>query len=80
MFHNLRNGHFLDMPRPIKTMCFRPYNLAGGVDCISCHYSDGKMHGPNEFSALLKPHPVASIMTGSLLRRREIAYATLIKL
>jgi hypothetical protein len=36
----------------------RPYDLASGVDCISCHYSEGKMHGPHASSALFKPHPV----------------------
>jgi hypothetical protein len=36
----------------------RPYNLAGGVDCISCHYLNGKMHGPHRASALFQPHPV----------------------
>lgn len=42
----------LDEPIP------RPYNLAGGVDCISCHYLEGKMHGPHKGSALFQPHPV----------------------
>ena len=29
-----------------------------GVTCISCHLSQGKMHGPHPISALITPHPV----------------------
>ena len=36
----------------------RAFNLAEGVTCISCHLSDGAMHGPHRSSALLQPHPV----------------------
>jgi Zn-finger protein len=36
----------------------RNFNRDEGVTCISCHLSQGKMHGPHKSSALLHPHPV----------------------
>lgn len=36
----------------------RPYNREGGIDCISCHFSAGKMYGPHDSSALFQPHPI----------------------
>jgi hypothetical protein len=36
----------------------RSFNRDEGVTCISCHLSQGRMHGPHKSSALLHPHPV----------------------
>ncbi len=36
----------------------RLFNREEGVTCISCHLSDGRMHGPHKSSALFQPHPV----------------------
>jgi predicted CXXCH cytochrome family protein len=36
----------------------RTFNLTSGVDCVSCHYSMGKMHGPHPSSALFQPHQI----------------------
>jgi hypothetical protein len=38
----------------------RSFNQEEGVTCISCHLSEGKMHGPHPASALLHPHPVVA--------------------
>jgi hypothetical protein len=36
----------------------RAFHQQEGVTCISCHLSEGKMHGPHASSALFTPHPV----------------------
>lgn len=36
----------------------RSFHQEEGVTCISCHLSQGKMHGPHPTSALFTPHPV----------------------
>lgn len=36
----------------------RAFHQQEGVTCISCHLSEGKMHGPHASSALFNPHPV----------------------
>ncbi len=36
----------------------RSFNREEGVSCISCHLSQGRMHGPHKSSALVHPHPV----------------------
>lgn len=36
----------------------RFFHQKEGVTCISCHLSQGKMHGPHPTSALFTPHPV----------------------
>jgi hypothetical protein len=36
----------------------RSFHQEEGVTCISCHLSQGKMHGPHTASALFTPHPV----------------------
>lgn len=36
----------------------RAFHIADGVDCLTCHYLAGKMHGPHAASAMFQPHPV----------------------
>lgn len=36
----------------------RSFNRDEGITCISCHLSQGRMHGPHKSSALFHPHPV----------------------
>jgi hypothetical protein len=36
----------------------RAFHQEEGVTCISCHLTQGKMHGPHAASALFTPHPV----------------------
>lgn len=36
----------------------RAFHRQEGVTCISCHLSEGKMHGPHPSSALFTPHPI----------------------
>ncbi len=36
----------------------RTFHQEEGVTCISCHLTQGKMHGPHAASALFTPHPV----------------------
>jgi len=36
----------------------RTFHQQEGVTCISCHLSEGKMHGPHPSSALFTPHPI----------------------
>ena len=40
------------VPRP------RTFHVAAGVDCVACHYYQGRMHGPHVSSALFQPHPI----------------------
>lgn len=36
----------------------RAFHREEGVTCVSCHLSQGTMHGPHPSSALIHPHPV----------------------
>ncbi|MDD3815733.1 MAG: multiheme c-type cytochrome [Desulfocapsaceae bacterium] len=36
----------------------RSFHRDEGINCISCHLSQGKMHGPHKSSALFSPHPI----------------------
>ncbi|MFH2122838.1 MAG: multiheme c-type cytochrome [Pseudomonadota bacterium] len=36
----------------------RSFHRDEGINCISCHLSQGKMHGPHASSALFSPHPI----------------------
>lgn len=36
----------------------RSFHRDEGINCISCHLSQGKMHGPHKSSALFTPHPI----------------------